>query len=177
MPSNFIEKYLDKSRRTKVVLSVPRPHRVPRSPSSFVINLAISYLSTYRNLSPQPRRDRTVLKRNIAFSSSRKENPFLPLEHSLEIDSAYIGLPVASQTVGRHSLPRRNERVFLRSRSVCRLLLSCTDACCCETSTGKVHALLILMMRLDVALSAKIKTIVANEIFVPRETFVWDLMF
>ena len=29
--------------------------------------------------------------------SSCKQNPFLPLEHSLEIDSAYIGLPTALQ--------------------------------------------------------------------------------
>jgi len=82
---------------------------------------------------------------------------------------------MASQTVGRHSLPRR-ERVFLRSRSVCRLLLSYTDACWRETSTGKVQALLILMMRLDAALSARIKAM-TNEMFVPRKMFVRDLMF
>jgi len=95
MPSNFIEKYLDKSRRTKVVLSVPVS--VPAASLVVVpINPAISYLSIHLpNLpSPNPRCDRTVLKRNIAFSSSRKQNPFLPLEHSLEIDSAYIGLLV-----------------------------------------------------------------------------------
>lgn len=44
--------------------------------------------------------DCTALERNIAFSSSRKQNPFLPLEHSLEIDSAYIGLPATLQPLG-----------------------------------------------------------------------------
>lgn len=39
-------------------------------------------------------------ERNIAFLSSCKQNPFLLLEHSLEIDSAYIGLPTALQPLG-----------------------------------------------------------------------------
>lgn len=139
MPSNFIEKYLGKSRRTKVALSLsiflslslfpcsllllltfafphclflsPLLHCIARSPHLSPPSPPVtSYLpatparpSTHVS-SPQPRRDRTVLERNIAFSSSRKQNPFLPLEHSVEIDSAYIGLLAASQTVGRHSL-------------------------------------------------------------------------
>lgn len=42
---------------------------------------------------------------NIAFLSSCKQNPFLPLEHSLEIDSAYIGLPTALQPLSCLAFP------------------------------------------------------------------------
>lgn len=146
MPSNFIEKYLGKSRRTKVALSLPLARLYP-SFSTFLTPSVTSCLPTTPPLqlsdppadvtSLQPR-DRTVLERNIAFSSSRKQNPFLPLEHSVEIDSAYIGLPAASQTVDSFSFPlllpppRRDAMVFplilCAVAAACRLLLSCTDA-------------------------------------------------
>lgn len=121
-------------------LSAPSPRRRSHQPRDLLLLLPI-YPRNLPLPQLQARRDRTVLKRNIAFSSSRKENPFLPLEHSLEIDSAYIGLPMASQTVGRQlsSLSRRT-RFSPMSRPVCRLLLSCTDAGQREMSTGKVHA-------------------------------------
>lgn len=83
MPSNFIEKYLGKSRRTKVVL-LARFFLFGRAPyPSF----------SHYSFVPGP-------ERNIAFLSSCKQNPFLLLEHSLEIDSAYIGLPTALQPLG-----------------------------------------------------------------------------
>lgn len=117
VPSNFIEKYLGKSWRTKVVLLArDSPVRFAPFPPPAFSSQPCPRLHHRASRSPCP-----GLEQNIAFSSSCKQNPFLPLEHSLEIDSTYIGLPTALQPPGLRFLSLPSARF---SSSVHRLRFS-----------------------------------------------------